>query len=295
MFRYLPPKWIYNQYIKDKYDVEIAFLEGITTKLISGSTNPKSKKIAWVHTDLSSNHLTRHYFKKVDDEAAHYKKFDEIICVSEDAKSGFENLFHINHNLRVIYNPIDTESIVKKSKEEDIEFDDLTVCTAGRLTEVKGVDRLIRVHAKLRQEGYPHLLQIIGSGLMEAELKKLSQNLGVSDSVQFKGFLTNPYPYIKACDIFVSPSRMEGFSLVVAEALILGRPVVATKTSGPDEILAGGKYGKIVENSEEGLYQGLRDLLENVPLREHYKKMAKVRRSFFNLTAILQDVYEVID
>jgi glycosyltransferase involved in cell wall biosynthesis len=294
LFRYISPRLIYKFFIKEQYNVEIAFLEGIATKLVSGSTNPKSQKIAWVHTDLNNNHLTRHYYKDTKNELEHYKKFNKIVCVSNDAKNGFIKLFNYNPDIEVIYNPIDSKDIVKKANEEKIYYEDFTVCSIGRLVEVKGMDRLLRVHAKLIQEGVYHKLNIIGSGPLELELKALCEGLDIKDTVYFQGFQTNPYKFLAASNIFVSSSLMEGFSLVVAEALILGKPVLSTKTSGPSEILANGKYGKLVENSEDGLYKGLKELILNPELCNHFSEMATVRKDFFDLSLILGKIENML-
>lgn len=294
MFRYMSNKLIYKLFIKDKYDVEIAFLEGITTKLISGS-NSDSKKIAWVHTDLSSNHLTRYYYKSVDSELEQYKKFNKIVCVSNDAKAGFENLFNYYNDIDVIYNPVDSKEIISLAEEETIKTDEFTVCTVGRLVEVKGYDRLIRVHSKLIGEGFCYKLLIVGTGPLKKELEVLCRELNVEDSVIFVGFQNNPYVYIKSSDIFVSSSKMEGFSLVVCEALVLGVPVISTRTTGPIEILENGKYGLLVENNEDGLYQGIKSFMENEKFRMHYQEMALKRKSFFDMNSVLEKIYSLID
>ncbi len=89
VFQFLPSSLFYRMYIHGKYDVEIAFIEGESTKIIAGSSNKKSKKIAWVHIDLISNPWTSFLYKNDEDEKKHYMKFDQICCVSEKVKEAF--------------------------------------------------------------------------------------------------------------------------------------------------------------------------------------------------------------
>jgi glycosyltransferase involved in cell wall biosynthesis len=295
MFKYLSAKTLYKKFIKESFDIEIAFLEGSTTKLISGSNNPKSKKIAWVHTDISTYHWTKHYYKSDEEEKQQYKKFNNIVFVSNDAQKGFEKTLNIHDHLSVIYNPIDAEDIIHKSKEETIVYNTLTVCSVGRLMEQKGYDRLINVHAKLINEGIEHNLVLIGDGEKKERLKQLCQDLEVVNSVHFLGFQSNPYKYLNAADLYVSSSRTEGLPLVVAEALILGKPVISTRCSGPVELLDNGKYGMIVENSEEGLYKGVKQLLLSKDERRKYELLSGQRKSFFNIDKIMFQIEDLIE
>jgi glycosyltransferase involved in cell wall biosynthesis len=295
IFKYFPAEKIYKKYIKESYDVEIAFLEGCTTKLISGSTNPRSKKVAWVHTDFSNHHWTVHYYKSNEEEQRQYKLFNDIVFVSNDARKGFETTLGLYENLSVIYNPIDAQDIIARAKEETIVHDKLTVCSVGRLIPAKGYDRLLNVHSKLIKEGIEHDLLLIGEGEERQALAQQCQQLGVTTSVKFLGFQNNPYKYIAAADLYVSSSRAEGLPLVVAEALILGKPVVSTRCSGPVELLDNGNYGLIVENSEEGLYNGMKQLLVNTEERKRYGELSLQRRSFFDIKQILGQIEDLID
>ena len=92
---------------------------------------------------------------------------------------------------------------------------------------------------------------------------------------------------MKQADLYVCSSRYEGYNLTVAEALLLGLPVLSTDCAGPNEILDRGKYGRIVENSEEGLYKGIKELLERPDLLLGYREKAKKRKSFFDEEKIL--------
>lgn len=295
VFKLLSAKRIYKTFIKEDFDIEIAFLEGSTTKLVSGSTNPHSKKIAWVHTDLFNFHRTKYYYRSIKEEQTQYKKFNNIVFVSNDAKKGFEKLLNIHKNLKTIYNPIDVNEIRQKAQRDKVHYDQLTICSVGRLVKPKGFERLIRVHSMLLKKGIKHQLLLVGEGEERKSLEHLCHQLDVTSSVTLLGFQTNPYKYIQASDIYVSSSRAEGLPLVVAEALILGKPVISTRCSGPVELLDNGKYGLVVENSEEGLFEGLKLLLTNEKQRKKYELLSAQRESFFNIKEIMRQIEALLD
>ena len=109
------------------------------------------------------------------------------------------------------------------------------------------------------------------------------------------GFHRNPYRYVARCDLYVCPSHREGFSTAVTEALIVGTPVVSTNCSGAKELLGEhDEYGIVVENSEEGIYQGMKRMLSDPELLAHYKKQAKLRGSFFSRRETVRAVEEML-
>lgn len=282
LLKFIPSFILYKLFIRDNYDIEIAFLEGEAVKIISGS-NINSFKIAWVQTNLLKFHWTKKFFINLESERVAYDNFDKIICCSGEAKSGFEELFRIFNKVEIIYSFVDKEEILLKSNLEDVIFEKFTICSMGRLIEVKGFDRLISVHKKLIDEGYDHNLFIIGEGEKRAELEQQISYLNVSNSVVLAGFKENPFPFIKSCDLFVISSKVEGFPMVGAEALVLEKPILSTNCSGLSEMLDGGKYGILVENSEAGLYNGLKMILNNKELLPKYISLARERKNIFSL------------
>lgn len=295
LYKYIKyfPKRFYKKFIKEEFDVEIAFLEGAATKIISNSTNNKSKKIAWVHSDLLNNHWTRRMYKK-NEEYSCYKKFNDIVFVSEDARKAFNRLFNcIKNNKRVILNPIFKDEILEKSNQFDIKFDTFTILSVGRLDEQKGYDRLIRAHSKIYSK-YPHRLIIIGEGNQKIELENLIDELNVSNSVMLTGFLKNPYPYIKAADLIVSSSRVEGYPLALLESICLEKPIVATNITGNREILDNGKYGIICDNSILGIEEGISKILREDKI-DYYSKKSKERMESFDYRKIIKDIESLIN
>lgn len=288
------PKLYYWFKIRDKYDIEVGFLEGIATKIIANSLNTKSRKIGWIHIDLLKKHWTKRFFLGDKEEEESYRKLDSIVFVSSEAKNAFSTLFP--HNVtekHVIYNPIITNDIKEKANKEEIIFDEFTVVSVGRLNNQKGFDRLIIAHSECIKNK-PHRLVIIGEGEEKLKLQQLAKELNVDESVRIIGFLENPYPYIKAADLFICSSRSEGFSLVVAEALVLNKPIISTKVTGPIEILKNGEFGVIVDNSIEGILDGLNMMVKNEELLSYYSQKSIERLEFFNYTEIIKKIEELL-
>lgn len=147
----------YKLFVRGQYDVEIAFIEGDSTKIISGSNNKSSKKYAWVHVDLSENHWTEIVYSDSEEEKKCYLTYDKIFCVSEAVKDSMNKLFGIQENVYVQHNPIDETRILQMAEKrvETIEQrEKVNFITVGRLVPQKGYDRLLRVVSKLAQEGY---------------------------------------------------------------------------------------------------------------------------------------------
>lgn len=257
---------IYEKFLQNDCDIEIAFLEGNATKIISKSTNARSKKIAWVHIDLYNEHYTKNIYSSNQDELVAYSIFDKIAFVSDGALTGFELLFGDSLHSRsvIVYNPIDIDEVKQKS-EEKFEFkkEKNTICTVGRLAPQKGYRDLIYATNSLLKEGFDFNLWILGEGILEKDLKHLCTELGINNHITFFGFQNNPYKFMKAADAFVCSSRSEGLSLVIGEALVLEKPIISTRCSGPSEVLSKGNWGLLVELSEKGIYHGLKTFLNN--------------------------------
>ena len=265
----------YKNTLDCDYDVEIAFLEGPPTKLLSYSNNKHSKKIAWVHIDLEKVHWTYSYYQSIEEEKNCYLKMNDVVFVSNNARRGFENLFGIKPvNTHVINNPINTERIRNLATKQPIEYKHFTCVVVGNLTNRKGQSRLLYAMGRLYQEGYRFHLYFIGEGSEEKSLKELSHILNLSEYVHFTGFQRNPYSYMKNADLLISSSISEGYPLVSCEALSLGLPILATNCTGNRDVLQNGKYGLLVENTEEGIFRGLKSILDSKQLYESLKEKA---------------------
>ena len=293
----LPESFMYRWFVKEKYDIEIAFMHGWSTKFISGSNNKSSKKIAWVHVDLVTWNRVDGVFKNLEHHKKAYSKFDEVLCVSQTVKEGVEKKYNVK-NARVLYNPINREKILKLSNEkiDDIKLSSkFKLISVGRLSEEKGYDRLLRVFKKLKSDGLDIELILVGNGDKYNELNEYIVENKLEKDVTLLGFKENPYKYVRASDLFVCSSISEGFSLVIGEAMAIGIPVVSVDCPGPNEVLDFGKYGELVNNNEGDLYNGIKEMINNKVLYEKYKNKANERGKMFSINKFINEVENILD
>lgn len=293
-------KKIYRKWVEGKYDVEIAFLEGPITRIFSVK-NTKVKKIAWIHNDISrvfgkgwKAKLKKNLDKKI------YGKYDCLAFVSKDNLEQFDKVYgDIRNDLlqpisrRVIYNYIEPDTVLEKAEEkiEEIWEEKLpSFATVARLVKQKGIDRLIKVHAKLIKKGYKHVIYVIGEGTEREKLEKLRKENGVESTFFLLGKKENPYPYIKKADYFCLLSQFEGYGMVLEEAKILQKPIVITDTAAREAVL-GYENSRILENTEAGIEKGLQDIL-----RENLKYFGvQEKAATYDNQKILEKVKKVIE
>lgn len=293
----LSPRLLHKLFFKDTYDIEVAFIEGFSTKIISASSNNSSKKIAWVHIDLFENHWTKIEYRNLEEEIAAYKRYDTIACVSNSVKTSFSKRFGIKDKVITRYNPVNRQDILNKAKAPIHIMKDKNVVnlvTVGRLEHQKGYDRLLKIVIKLKLDGLKFHIRIVGDGSQKIILQEYILKHNIQDCVSLLGFQNNPYKYINDADVFVCSSRSEGFSTVITEALILGKAIITTKCSGMEELLANNEYGIITKNDSNALYEGLKTFLKNDSLREHYTQKSIERGKDFDLLTIMKNIEEVL-
>lgn len=285
---------VYRWLVKSKYDIEIGFVEGFATKFVAASNNNKSKKIAWIHIDMIARSYADQYYKNLNEHTNVYKSYNYIICVSNDVKRQFENKFKINKNVKVLYNPID-DSVKKYKKEYVLSENNIVFCTVGRLEHQKGYDMLIKAVSKLKESNYIFRLNVIGEGSQRKKLETLIKNYKLEKYIKLYGFLLNPYEKMSQADVFICSSRSEGFSLVIAEAMILGIPIMTTNCVGPYELIEGGQYGILCESSISSLIDNMKYVLNNKNILYEYHKKSILRSKIFNLKQIISEVERLLD
>ena len=295
IYNWLPLKWVYQWFIPHHADIEIAFVEGFATKLLAHSTNKKAKKIAWIHIDLEQFHWTQSIFQDIKEEENVYQKYNQLITVSETAKIGFQRKFkNASTPIKTLYNPIHSQEIIDKSKLiiplPSKKKESIRLVSIGRFTKQKAYIRLLNIINQLNTLKYPIELWLLGDGEQRNLLEKYIKENHLENVVTLWGFQDNPYAYLAQCDLFVCSSISEGYSTAVTEALILGIPVITTDCSGMDELLKGGECGIITKNSEEALYIGLKQLLDNPTQLQYYKEKAIKRGKDFSLEKLMEPI-----
>ena len=283
-------KWLYPLYIRDDYDIEVAYLECGPTKILAGSTNKKARKIAWVHCDLA---IKEDMAAQTEKLKSYYQKYNKVVCVSENVRDSFRRMFGDVSETVVLHNVNDEADILAKAEAFEVPRRIGTDMVAvGRLAEQKGFDRLIDACAMLEQDGEGFHLRILGEGPERSALEAQIAREGLKDRVELMGQQSNPYPYVSGADLLVCSSRYEGLSTAVTEALILGKPVVTTPCSGMRELLGDSEFGLITEDSVEGIYRGMKKLLDDPALREGYARAAKLRGKEFGKEQVLSRTEE---
>lgn len=298
LMKLLSSEQLHKKLIKDKYDIEISYLEGPCARIISGCTDPDIKKVCWIHIEQHTKERVSASFRSYQEAVHCYNQFDNIVCVSETVKSDFSSLIPLKKEPVVLYNTNDSQAILQLSEEPitDIEFDkdEIKLVGVGKLLQNKGFDRLLRITERLRAD-YPVHLYILGSGPDQEKLELYIQNHQMSAYVDLLGYQLNPYKYMKQCDLFVCASHAEGFSTAATEALILGVPVCTVEVSGMKEMLGShNEYGIVTSNDDEALYEGIRSLLADPQLLQHYKEAAIVRGKDFSTSKTVNAVEKML-
>lgn len=293
----LPEKYVRDYFIRGRYDVEVAFCEGYSTKIIGNSGDRHCKKIAWVHTDMIKNPWSEKVFGSAEEEKKCYEKFDAIVCVSETMKDAFVEKYGMAEKVYVLYNPLDTKKIAEKSKEKiSFDFSDkLNVVLAGSFIKIRGYDRFVNACERLKKDSKNFSALIMGDGEEKEKIKEMIDEKNLGDMIKILDFQTNPYPYIANSDVFVCASYAEGYSTAVSEAVALNVPVITTECSGMREIFGENECGIICENSEDGLYNAMKKVLENPDLLEKFSEQEKIRAKDFSLEKRVKAIEDFLE
>lgn len=252
--------------LEEEYDVAISFL---WPHYFVGDKVRAKRKIGWIHTDYSNINLNANMEYKM------WRKMDNIVAVSEGCRDSFLSILpNVNKNVEIIENILSPEFVREQADKGDVMKElqmkpgKIKLVTVGRLSYAKGIDIAMHALRKLLDEGYDIEWYVVGYGVQEVELRKLLAELNLEKQFFLLGKKTNPYPYIKACDIYVQPSRYEGKAVTVREAQIIGKPVLITNFSTAKSQVQDGIDGLITEMGINGLVNGIKRLIEDKELRE---------------------------
>ncbi|SDM78295.1 glycosyltransferase [Bacillus sp. OK048] len=263
LFKYLL-KGYYE--IDTEYDLAVAYagpMDFISFFVINKIK--AKKKVQWIHFDINKIGFNKRFALKV------YKKFDKIFIVSKEAKSKLISLVpQLSGKSEVFFNIVSPEIIRNQAKDGNgfkDEFDGLRILTIGRLSREKGQDLAIRALAKLKKDGCKVRWYCIGEGDSRKNYQKLIMDYNLEDSFILLGADTNPYPYLEQCDLYVQPSRYEGYCITIIEAKQFNKPIVTTNVNGAKEQIVNGKTGLIVNIDENEIYSALKNLIDSSYLR----------------------------
>lgn len=274
---------------KKQYDVAISYAwpHDIVARKVSAT-----KKIAWIHTDYSKLEIDYQLDLNI------WGKFDDIASVSDECTNSFLAQYPTLKNKVITIENITSPAFVKLLAEEAIEInqrnkESFHLLSVGRLSYVKGFDMAVSALRLLHDKGFTNIKWfVVGYGGYEEELKKIIAGNNLTESFILLGKKTNPYPYMKACDLYVQPSRYEGKAVTVTEAKIVGKPILITNYPTAKSQITDGIDGIICELSVEGLATEIENLYRNKELRSVLMNNV-INRNYSN-SYELQKLYSMI-
>lgn len=273
-----------------QYDLAISFL---TPHYFVAEKVMAKKKIAWIHTDYSVVSVDK------EEQLLMWNKYDKVISISEQVSSTFLKIFpELGNKLSIIPN-IMPMSYLKKmacSAVTDNEMPDdgsVKLLSIGRFCVAKNFDNIPFICKAIRNKGYKVKWYLIGFGGSEKLIKEKIDEAGMRECVIILGKKENPYPYIKACDIYIQPSRYEGKCVSVIEAQILNKPVVITKYPTAGSQLRDGIDGIVVPMDNEGCAEGIMNILRDKKCQKYLIENTK-KYDYSNMKAI-EIIYELLE
>lgn len=275
------PYWAINNYIKplDKeYDVSIAYagIHNFIAHFIVNNTTSR-KKMLWIHFDVS-NVLTDTKFGN-----RFYDEFDRLLCVSENAKHEFVKMFPKLERKTDVFENIVSDKFIKEQAEVGDTFNDdftgIRIVTLGRLSKEKGQDMIPKVVKRLKDQNYNFRWYMIGDGKLSSKIENQIIEYSLQKHIVLLGSLVNPYGFLKNCDIYVQTSLHEGYCITLHEAKVFNKPIITTDFLSADNLIADNVDGLIVEISEDGLYNGIKKVLDNAVLLEYLQTNKKVNNN----------------
>lgn len=295
LMKLLSPRKLHEMYIKEHYDIEVAYLEGPSARIISGCEDPDTRTVAWIHCTMRSEEDLAVGFRSPEEARRCYRSFDTGVFVSGGVMEAFRKFCPLER-MQVLYNTNESSLILQNAAEPaQLPGEGLRWCGMGKLVPNKCFDRMLRIQKRLVEEGYAAHFLALGEGELRPELEKYVRDNDLQEYVTFLGYQTNPYKYVARCDLFVCASFAEGFSTAATEALIVGTPVCTVEVSGMKEMLGeNNEWGIITDNDEEALYHGIKRLLDDPALLAHYKEKAAERGKTFSTENTVKAVEDML-
>lgn len=250
----------------EEFDLAIAYHVPASFPVIYVANYLKAKrKVAWIHSDVEI------YKKELEVYIDYYKTFNKIYCVSEYGRVKFNTQYpYLKDKTEVFYNIINTDEIKRLAEEgksfED-KFDGIRILTVGRLTKEKGYDILPDIVSNIINRGFNIRWYVIGDGEEKTGLLKSILENNLEDILLLLGTKDNPYPFFKDCDIYVQPSRHEGYCITLGEAKRFNKPIVTTNFVGAFEQIDNNKTGLIVNFDKQEIEDTVIKIIEDEELR----------------------------
>ena len=259
--------------IPGEYDLGVMFL-GVADPLIHKVK--AKKKVTWCHTDYDTLYPNKGMDRKT------YEAVDHVVFVSDACREKMTRLYPaLTDKTRVIENILGEKLLLQQAEVPVNDMprldDGYRLLSIGRFSEAKNFDNVPNICKSLLDDGLHVKWYLIGYGGDEELIRQKILEAGMEEHVILLGKKENPYPYIKACDLYVQPSRYEGKCVTVREAQTLGKPVVITRYATSASQLEEGVDGVIVPMDNEGCAAGIADLLRDPARMERLSQTCKSR------------------
>lgn len=256
---------------KDMNEYDIAIADHVPASFpvmyISNNINAK-KKVAWLHSDVSL------YKNQIDLYQKDYEKYDYIFSVSEENIHKFNSFYpHLANKTNTFYNLIvqkELELQALDGRTFNDNYNGIRILTIGRLCEQKGQMIIPSVAKKLIENGYRFKWYCIGDGELRNNINSNIIELNVSEHVILLGSISNPYRYLKECDIYIQPSKHECYCTTVTEAKCFNKPMIITDVNGSKEQVKNGENGLIIDYDINQMFNAIRMLIDNPNMRENF-------------------------
>lgn len=272
-----------------EYDLAISFL---TPHNIVAEKVHAKKKIAWIHTDYTRISVD------VNKELPVWNKFDKIVSISQDVTKTFSQIFPSLSDKMIEINNILSPSFVRKRAEEfpvifPKDVSRVNLLSVGRYTFAKNYDNVPDICKRIRETGCNVYWYIIGYGGDEALIRSKIKEAEMEEYVILLGKKENPYPYMKACDIYVQPSRFEGNSVTVREAQMLCKTVIVTDYPTAQSQIQQGVDGVIVPLDNMECARGIVEVIKNRDLQNNL--IAYLQTHDYGNEREVEKIYQLID
>lgn len=274
--------------LPERYDVAIAWGQGTPTHFVAEKVQAQ-KKFAWVNVNYEAAGHQAAF------DELYYKEYDCIVCVSEELRSIFDKVFPQYSEKTVTILDINNPKTITSMAQQPISLpseDGLTLVTVGRLVPQKGYDIAAKAAWLLKERGVKFLWYVVGGG-DSAPIEKDIAQYGIRDCFTLLGAKANPYPYMKAADIYVQTSKFEGYCLTLAEARMLNIPCVTTNFDVVYAQMIDSENGLVVKMNAEAVADGIIRLATDPELYQHIKGYQKQEKK--GNTEEIEKIYELIE
>ena len=280
--------------LKTKYDLVISFRALGLVMGFSRYCVDAKKRVVLHHGSAESLYLGGGKYEDDRNLVNNCFKFcDEVWAVSRSCRDSLEKAFNDLGKFNYLYNTFNEKNVISKKDEFVVEFDKtkVNIVSAIRLSEEKKPIRALNAFIKLKNEGYDFCWHICGDGPLKNKMEDIINKNNMQKNVILYGNKSNPYPYINNADLFLLPSLYEAAPMVYAEAMTLGVPVLTTRIISSNELV--GDLGFECANSEDGVYKGLKQILENPKLISEKKNL--LLNYHYDNERIKEKLYEMVN